>query len=61
MKSEPLSYSLIGGGIVAFAWALSSTRLAVGLESLVGYAAVAAIAAMLFSEYRVSGRKLNVK
>ena len=61
MKSEPLSYSLIGGGIVALAWALSSIRLTVGFESIVGYAAVAAIAAMLVSEYRVPGRKLSEK
>lgn len=61
MKSEPLSYSLIGGGLVALAWALSSIRIEIGVESILGYAAVAAIAAMLVSEYRVSAKRVTVK
>lgn len=61
MKSEPLSYSLIGGGLVALAWALSSARIEIGVETVLGYASVAAISAMLVSEYRVSAKKLTTK
>lgn len=61
MKSEPVSYSLIGGGIVALAWGLSSVRMPVGIDSILGYASVAAIVAMLVSDYRVSARKLSTK
>ncbi len=61
MKSEPVLYSLIGGGLVALAWALSSARIEVGVESVLGYVAVAAIAAMLVGEYRVSAKKLATK
>lgn len=61
MKSEPLTYSLIGGGLVAFAWAVSALPISIGVASFVGYAAVAAISAMLVNEYRVTARKLNLK
>jgi len=61
MKSEPVLYSLIGGGLVALAWALSSARIEVGVESVLGYVSVAAIAAMLVGEYRVSAKKLATK
>jgi hypothetical protein len=61
MKSEPLTYSLIGGGLVAFAWAVSTLPISIGVAAAVGYASVAAILAMLVNEYRVTARKLNLK
>lgn len=61
MKSEPLSYSLIGGGVVALAWALSSIRIPIGIETILGYAVVVAITAMVVSEYRVSVKTLSTK
>ncbi len=61
MKSEPLSYSLIGGGVVALAWALSSTRISFGVDAILGYLVVAAITAMVVSEYRWSAKTLTSK
>jgi len=61
MKSEPLSYSLIGGGLVALMWALSTTRIPIGVEAVLGYAAVAVITAMVVNEYRGSAKTLTSK
>lgn len=56
MKTEPILYALIGGGLVALTWAASSH--AFSLEEVVGYGSVLALLGMAASSYGIRLKNL---
>lgn len=57
MKTDQMMYALIGGGVVALAWAASQLAGSIPFESVIGYGVVFGVAAMTAMDYRISARK----
>jgi hypothetical protein len=58
MKSEPILYALIGGGIVGLTWIASHYAVSMSFEQVIAYGAVAALLAMAASDYRIRLKSL---
>lgn len=58
MKTERLTYTLMGGGIVALAWLLSGVGSPINADALLPYGAVVATLALAVVDYRLSAKRL---
>ncbi|HEY0947119.1 MAG TPA: hypothetical protein VGD81_17685 [Opitutaceae bacterium] len=59
MKTERLTFALIGGGVVAAAWALSNVRSEVSFDAILGYGTVLAIVALGAIDYRFRAKRAS--
>ncbi len=57
MKNERLTYTLLGGALVALAWLLSGVREPINADSFLAYLAVASTIAIGVVDYRLTARK----
>lgn len=58
MKTEPVLYAVIGGGIVGLTWAATHFAAAMSFEQVIGYGVVVALVAMAASDYRIRLKNL---
>lgn len=57
MKNERLTYTLLGGTVVALAWLLSCVREPINADSLLAYVAVVATFAIGIVDYRLTAKR----
>lgn len=57
MNTERLTYTLLGGAVVALAWLLSGVREPINADSLLAYAAVASTIAIGVVDYRLTAKR----
>lgn len=57
MKNERLTYTLLGGALVALAWLLSGVQQPINADSFLAYLAVGATVAIGVVDYRLTARK----
>ena len=57
MKNERLTYTLLGGTVVALAWLLSGVREPINADSLLAYVAVLATFAIGTVDYRLTAKR----
>jgi len=61
MKNERLTYTLLGGTVVALAWLLSGVREPINADSLLAYAAVLATVAIGVVDYRLTAKRASAR